>query len=78
MTNIEAWPKPTGKPKKIPERIKRPADWGFESAWMQLETQLGTIEAYNRMVEMCERVKLKIDRGGAVAQNPIYAKSPKG
>jgi len=78
MKNIKPWPKPTGRPVDLPKRIRRPADYGLELAIMNLETQLGTIEAYNRLVEWAVHLRKRIDGGDAKAQNPLYAVSPTG
>jgi hypothetical protein len=76
--NIKAWPKPTGVPLEPPARIHRPCDAGLHLTVMELESQLGTIEAYNRLVEAAHRLMFKIKMGEAKAQNPIFAKSPTG
>ncbi len=61
-----------------PARLMRPCDYGLKMAIANLETQLGTIEAYNRLAEAAAAVRAKIDEGEAVAANPIYATEPKG
>lgn len=61
-----------------PKKIMRPCDYGLLTAVTNLETQLGTIEAYNRLVTSAEELQKKITNGKAVAPNPIYAKDPKG
>lgn len=76
--NVKAWPKPTGVPKGRPLRIKRPAEYGLELAVMNLEVQLGTIEAYNRLCDAAEVLSGRIKRGEAKAQNPLFAKSING
>jgi hypothetical protein len=76
--NVKAWPKPTGTPMDLPRRIVRPCDYGLLSAVKALETQLGTIEAYNRLVEAATAMKSRIDSGKAKPQNPIFAVSVKG
>ena len=76
--NVKAWPKATGTPKPAPHRIKRPCDWGLDIAVSNLETQLGTIEAYNRIVDAANAIKSRIDAGDVKAQNPVYAKKIKG
>lgn len=76
--NVKAWPKPTGTPMDLPRRIIRPCDYGLASAVYALETQLGTIEAYNRLVEAATAMKSRIDGGKAKPQNPIFAVSVKG
>jgi hypothetical protein len=40
-----------------------------------LETQLGTIEAYNRMARAAAMLKAKIDAGQSKAQHPMFAVS---
>jgi hypothetical protein len=44
-------------------------------AYRHLETQLGTIEAYNRLAAFAANVKAQIDRGEVKPQNPLYATS---
>lgn len=74
--NVHAWPKPAGRPDQpLPAPIMRPCDWGLIGAIDALETQLGTIEAYNRLAVAAARLKAQIDAGNAKAQNPMYAKS---
>jgi len=74
--NVLAWPIPVCRADKpLPKPIVRPCDWGLMSAINNLETQLGTIEAYNRLVVAAAKLKGKIDAGQAQAQNPIYAVS---
>jgi len=77
-TKVLAWPLPSGIAAPFPKRIMRPCDWGLINATDALETQLGSIEAYNRLVAAAEKLKAKIDRGEAKPQNPIYATSVKG
>lgn len=45
---------------------------------MNLETQLGTIEAYNRLARASQALHAKIEAGKAVAQNPLFAASIRG
>lgn len=78
MSNVKAWPNPTGRPVKIPKRIYRPCDYGLMNAVMGLETQVGTIEAYNRLVAAAEQLRAQIDAGKAKAQNPLFAVSIRG
>lgn len=62
-----------GKVIEPPKELKRPCDYGLESAWIALETQLGTIEGYNRLVRFAERINKRIFDGKAKAQNPLYS-----
>lgn len=76
--NIIAWPNVCGTPVEPPRPIMRPCDYGLLSAISALETQLGTIEAYNRVVAAAERMRAQIEAGNAKPQNPIYAVHPRG
>ena len=74
--NVHAWPKPAGRPEApLPKPIVLPCDWGLIGAINNLETQLGTIEAYNRLAIAAARLMAQIQAGEAKAQNPIFAKS---
>lgn len=72
------WPKVAGRPVIAPRRMLRPCDYQLSAAIAALETQLGTIEAYNRMVEAAATLRAKIDAGNASPQNPLYATSIRG
>lgn len=72
---ITPWPK-SGHAAEPPKRVMRPCDYGLLSAWYALESQLGTIEAHNRLCAFAERTKALIDAGKVKAQNPLYATSP--
>jgi hypothetical protein len=75
---VVAWPKATGVPDDLPRPIKRPCDWALEAATVALETQVGTIEAYNRIVSAAVRLRARIDAGDVKAQNPLYAVDVRG
>lgn len=75
---VKAWPKATGTPMEAPKRIVRPCDYGLRGAVVALEQQLGTIEAYNRLVEAAAILRARIDAGEAQAQNPIFAVDVRG
>lgn len=55
-----------------PKSIKRPCDYSLEIAWSNLEIQLGTIEAYNRLCAFAALVRADIEDGKAKAQNSLY------
>ncbi len=63
---------------EVPKPIMRPCDHGLRLAISQLETQLGTIEGYNRLVAAAKELRAKIDAGKAEAQNPCYTTDPRG
>ena len=74
--NVKPWPKAAGRAEvELSKPIIRPCDWGLIGAVTGLETQLGTIEAYNRLATAAHKLKAKIDAGQAEQQNPIYAVS---
>lgn len=77
--NVKAWPKVAGRAEMpLPSRIMRPCDYGLINAIYGLETQLGTIEAYNRLAEAAHTLKAEIDAGNAKPQNPMFAVSTGG
>ena len=47
----------------VPAKIKRPCDYGLELAISSMETQVGTVEAYNKLCDAAEKLKEKIDGG---------------
>ncbi len=62
----------------LPAIIKRPCDFSLESAVTSLETQLGTIEAYNRIVASAAGLKEKIDSHKGRPASHCYAISKEG
>lgn len=77
--NVKPWPLPAGRAHvPLPRPIFRPCDAGLLLAVLNMETQLGTIEAYNRIATAAAALKSKIDAGAAVAQNPLFAVSVRG
>lgn len=76
--NVKAWPKVTGTPSDAPKRIVRPCDYKLWLTVDALETQLGTIEAYNRLVEAAEKMRERIDAGDSKPQHPMFAVSVRG
>lgn len=73
MDNVKVWPKSGRADAPLPRPIVRPCDYGLLGAIDALETQLGTIEAYNRLAAAANALKQRIDAGGAKPQNPLYA-----
>ena len=71
MGDVKVWPKPSGNVnRRAPRRIDLAADYGLLGAVQSMEGQWGTIEAYNRLVEHCERLRAKIDTGKAEPPKP--------
>ncbi len=62
----------------VPAPMLRPCDYGLSLAVVNLETQLGTIESYNRLAAAAKELRAKIDAGKAEPQNPLYATDPQG
>lgn len=62
----------SGNLRKPPKRIARPCEWGLKGTISDLETQLGSIEAYNMLADYAAKLKHKIDSGNAKPQNMIY------
>jgi hypothetical protein len=58
-----------------PSVILRPCDYGLERAWCALETQLGTIEGYNRLAAFANHIHTLIEAGNIKPQNPIFSVS---
>lgn len=78
QTTVVPWPAAGGPMRARPSRLKRPCDWCLDGAVGNLETQLGTVEAYNRLVEAAERLRARIEAGDARPQNLLYAVDPRG
>lgn len=77
--NVKPWPHVAGRMEvEPPKRIMRPCDYGLRGAINSLETQLGTIEAYNRLAEAAHGLREKIESGEAKPQFAMFAKSITG
>ena len=59
-----------------PKKIMRPCDYGLLGAIMNLETQVGSVEAYNKLCDAADALKAKIDAGNGQAQNRMFATDP--
>lgn len=71
MGDVRTWPKASGNVnRRTPRRIDLAADYGLLLAVQSMEGQWGTIEAYNRIVEHCERLRAKIDGGHSAPPRP--------
>lgn len=77
MTDIRQLPTPSRTDRPAPKRIMRPCEWGLLGTVRDLETQMGTVEAYNRLCDAAEKLKAKIDSGKAEAQGHLWATDPK-
>jgi hypothetical protein len=74
--NVKAWPLVAGRADvPVPKPIVRPCDYGLWLAIQNMECQLGSIEAYNRLARAAHALKAQIDAGDAKPQNPLFAVS---
>lgn len=76
--NVKPWPKMTGRTSLTPRALIRPCDYLLITAVSQCEVQLGSVEAYNRLVLQAERLLGRIEAGEGKAQNPLYAVDIRG
>lgn len=60
-----------------PKRIWRPCDYGLMGAVRNMETQVGTVEAYNKLCNAAEALKQKIDAGEGQQALAMFATDPK-
>lgn len=76
MSNVEQLPVKATSDRPAPKRIMRPCEWGLLATVRDLETQMGTVEAYNRLCDAAQKLKAKIDAGKAEQQNRLFATDP--
>jgi hypothetical protein len=77
QTTVVPWVK-DGPIRPTPRRVERPCDYWLARALHYLETELGTIEAHNRLVECADAFRRKIEAGCAQPQHPSCATDPMG
>lgn len=77
MSNVTAFPSKTESDRVAPQRIRRPCEWGLIGTVRDLETQMGTVEAYNRLCDAAAALKSRIDAGEATAPAEIWLTDPK-
>lgn len=77
MSDVRALPVQAQPTAKAPKRIMRPCDYGLILAVNDLEAQVGTVEAYNRLCEAAARLKRQIDDGKAKAPHAMWLTDPK-
>lgn len=63
--------------RKTPEKIMRPCDYGLWGAVKNCETQVGTVETYNKLCDWAEALKAKIDAGEGRQALAMFATDPK-
>lgn len=77
MSDIRALPVKAQPTAELPKRIMRPCDYGLWGAVRDCETQVGTVEAYNRICEHAASLKRRIDAGDATAPHSMWLTDPK-
>ncbi|WEF34910.1 hypothetical protein [Pseudoduganella chitinolytica] len=77
MSDVRALPVQAQPTATLPKRIMRPCDYGMWNAVKAMETQVGTVEAYNRLCEWAASLRQKIDAGEAKAPHPMWLTDPK-
>lgn len=76
MSKIRQLPVKAETSREAPKRIIRPCEWQLVGTVQALETQMGSVEAYNRLCEAAQRLKAKIDAGEGHQQAAIWATDP--
>lgn len=76
MSNVHQLQVETSSSRPVPSRIIRPCDQTLNRAVYELEQQLGTVEAYNRLCEAAAKLKRRIDDGDAKRQLAMFATDP--
>lgn len=77
MSDVRALPVNSKPTAALPKRISRPCDYGLLSAVNACETQVGTVEAYNKLCDHAANLKRKIDGGNAEAPHERWLTDPK-
>ena len=60
-----------------PVKIFRPCDYGLFGAVRSMETQVGTVEAYNKLCDAAAVLKARIDAGEGKQAAEMFAIDPK-
>lgn len=77
MSDIRQLPVNGSASRPAPKKIIRPCEWGMHNAVRDMETQMGSVEAYNRLCEWASHLKTKIDAGNGVQAHAMWATDPK-
>jgi len=76
MSDVRQLRAPQLTDRAAPKRIMRPCEYGLRNAVTALETQIGSVEAYNRLCDATRELKAKIDAGNGKAAHPMWATDP--
>lgn len=77
MSDIRALPVQAQPTAELPKRIMRPCDYALWNAVKSMETQVGTVEAYNRLCEWAAQLRAQVDAGEAKAPHSMWLTDPK-
>lgn len=77
MNNVEQLPVKATSERPAPRRIMHPCELGLLGTVHDLETQMGTVEAYNGLCDAARRLKAKIDAGDAEQPHKMWVTDPK-
>jgi hypothetical protein len=76
MSDVQQLKTKESTSRAAPNKIKRPCDYGLDSAVINMESQVGTVEAYNKLCDAAMRLKAKIDLGEARQALEFFATNP--
>jgi len=76
MAEIHQLKADEGTSRPAPKRIMRPCDYGLRRVIFDMENQVGTVEAYNKMCDAAEKLKAQIDSGNARQAHAHFATDP--
>jgi hypothetical protein len=76
MSDVRQLPVNATTDRPVPPRIVRPCDETLNRAVYELEQQLGTVEAYNRLCIAATALKAIIDAGEGKRQLLMFATDP--
>lgn len=77
MSTVRQFPTEGAARRPPPDPILRPCDHGLRHAVANLEVQLGTVEAYNRLCTAAAELKRRVDAGEAKPQHVRFATDPR-
>lgn len=76
MTNVRKLQTTETTKRAPPKRITRPCDYGLYNAIRECETQVGSVEAYNKLCDAAEAMKRKIDAGRGKQALEFFSTDP--
>jgi hypothetical protein len=76
MSDVRQLPVTPAPSRPTPRRIVRPCEHGLALAIDAMETQMGSVEAYNLLCDAAASLRRKIDAGEGHAQHAMWAIDP--